>query len=128
MRRGLAEVGSLRPDAVWERYASPSRWSSWSPQIGWVECQPDRLQPGLTGTVHGLFGVRAHFEVLSVDEVRRTWSWRARTGPVALLLHHAVLDGPGGGSQATLEVDGPALAVLAYAPLADVALRRLVRP
>jgi hypothetical protein len=128
MRRGLAQVGSLHPHAVWERYASPSEWPSWSPQIRWVECRPDRLQVGLTGTVHGLFGVRADFEVLSVDELRRTWSWRATTGPVTLLLHHAVLEQPGGGSQATLEIEGPALPVLGYAPMADVALRRLVRP
>jgi hypothetical protein len=31
-------------------------------------------------------------------------------------------------SQATLEINGPAFAVLLYAPLAEVALRRLVRP
>jgi hypothetical protein len=131
VRRGISATGELGPDAVWERYADLSAWPTWSPQIRWVDATGDRLEPGLTGTVHGLLGVTADFEVLSVDEPLRTWSWRARSGPVELLLHHAVLPHvlpDGSGSQATLEITGPAPAVLAYAPLAEVALRRLVRP
>jgi hypothetical protein len=46
---------------------------------------------------------------------------------VTLTLHHAVLE-VGTGTQTTLEIEGPAVAVLPYAPLARVALRRLVRP
>ena len=42
-------------------------------------------------------------------------------------MHHAVLP-VAEGSQNNLEIEGPALAVLLYAPLAQVALRRLVRP
>ncbi len=127
MRRGTSATGALPPHAVWERYATPSVWPSWSPQIVRVECVPDRLTAGLTGRVHGLFGVTTDFEVLRVDEQRRTWSWRATTGPVTLTLHHAVLD-VDPGTQTTLEIEGPAVAVLPYAPLAQVALRRLVRP
>ncbi len=127
MRRGTSATGPLPPPAVWERYARPSVWPSWSPQILRVECAQDRLTPGLTGRVHGLFGVKADFDVLTVDEQRRTWSWRAATGPITLTLHHAVL-AAGDGTQTTLEIDGPALAVLPYAPVAQVALRRLVRP
>ncbi len=127
MRRGIDATGALHPHAVWERYADLSEWKSWSPQIRWVDAPGERLVPGLTGTVHGLLGVKADFEVLSVDEPRRTWSWRARSGPVTLMLHHAVLTA-GDDSQTTLEIDGPAYAVLPYAPVARVALRRLVRP
>jgi hypothetical protein len=127
MRRGITATGALHPHATWERYAVPSEWSSWSPQIRYVECAQDRLATGLTGRVHGWFGVRADFEVLSVDELRRTWSWRARSGPVTLTLHHAVLP-VAEGSETNLEIECPALAVLLYAPLARVALRRLVRP
>lgn len=127
MRRGTSATGPLPPATVWERYAKPSVWSSWSPQIVRVECAQDRLAAGLTGRVHGLFGVTADFEVVTVDEQRRTWSWRATTGPVTLTLHHAVLE-VGPGTQTTLEFDGPALAVLPYALVAQVALRRLVRP
>ncbi len=127
VRRGIEATGAASPQLAWERYATPSRWSSWAPQIRRVECAQDRLTDGLTGRVHGLFGVTADFEVLSVDEPRRTWSWRARSGPIVLTLHHAVLEAPSG-TQTTLEIDGPALVVLPYAPVAQVALRRLVRP
>jgi hypothetical protein len=127
VRRGISAGGSLDPDAVWERYAVLSEWTGWSPQIRWVEATEGRLAPGLTGTVHGLCGVRAGFEVLSVDEELRTWSWRVRSGPVELLLHHAVM-AHDSGSLTTLEISGPAPAVLLYAPVAEVALRRLVRP
>jgi hypothetical protein len=127
MRRGVSASGALDPEVAWERYASPSAWPSWAPQIRRVECAQDRLTPGLTGRVHGLIGVTADFEVLSVDEMLRTWSWRVRSGPVTLTLHHAVL-AVDDGTQATLEIDGPALVVLPYAPIAEVALRRLVRP
>ena len=127
MRRGVSASGALDPAAAWERYASPSVWPSWAPQIRRVECAQDRLAPGLTGRVHGLFGVTADFEVLSVDEMLRTWSWLVRSGPVTLTRHHAVL-AVEAGTQTTLEIDGPALVVLPYAPVAEVALRRLVRP
>ncbi len=83
--------------------------------------------PGLTGRVHGLFGVTADFEVLTVDEALRTWSWRIRSGPVTLTLHHAVL-AVDDGTQTTLEISGPGFVVLPYAPVAQVALRGLVRP
>lgn len=127
MRRGVSATGSLPPPSVWERYADLSRWKDWSPQIRSVDASGGRLVTGLTGTVHGLLGVTADFEVLTVDDGRRTWSWRTRSGPVELLLHHAVL-AEGAGSRATLEITGAAAAVLAYAPVAEVALRRLVRP
>ena len=48
-------------------------------------------------------------------------------GPVTLTLHHAVLE-ISTGTETTLEIDGPPLVVLPYAPVAQVALRRLVRP
>ena len=80
MRRGATATGDLQPDAAWERYAVPSEWPSWSPQIRYAECAQDRLAQGLTGRVHGRLGVTASFEVLSVDELGRRWSWKARAG------------------------------------------------
>ena len=109
MRRGVSATGALHPHAVWERYATPSVWPSWAPQIRRVECAQDRL------------------EVLAVDDALRTWSWRVRSGPARLTLHHAVLE-VAEGTQTTIEIEGPALVVLPYAPVAQVALRRLVRP
>jgi hypothetical protein len=127
MRREISASGPLHPHAVWERYAELSEWKGWSPQIRWVEAAGERLAPGLTGTVHALFGVTAHFVVLDVDEAQRSWSWRVTTGPVGMTLHHAVrphLDG----TMTTLAIEGPAFLPLLYAPVGEVALRRLVRP
>lgn len=128
MRRGLGASGPLEPAAVWERYAVPALWSTWSPQITRVDSTSARLTAGTTGVVHGPLGVRVPFEVLSVDETRRRWSWRVRAALVTLELVHEVLGRPDGGTDTTLSVTGPAPVVLAYAPLAQLALSRLVRP
>jgi hypothetical protein len=72
-------------------------------------------------------GVRAAFAVDAVDHDRRTWAWRVRLGPIVLRLHHEVR-ADGGGSATRLTMDGPKVVLLAYAPLARLALRRLVRP
>jgi hypothetical protein len=71
MRRGITATGALHPYAACERYAVPSEWPSWSPQIRHVDCAGDRLA---TGLVHGWFGVTADFQMLSVDELKRMWS------------------------------------------------------
>ncbi|MDQ6896066.1 MAG: SRPBCC family protein [Actinomycetota bacterium] len=128
MRRAVGTSGPLPPDQVWERYAVLAAWPSWSPQISRVDATSSRLTPGMTGVVHGPLGVRVPFEVLSVDETRRRWSWRVRAAVVTLDLVHEVREGPDGGSDTTLEVTGPAPVVLAYAPLAQLALGRLVLP
>jgi hypothetical protein len=122
----LRAEGNASPAEAWERYARPALWSTWSPQIRSVGYAPDRLIPGSVGTVHGPAGLRVDFTVVDVDEDARTWSWRVGLGPVALELAHAV-EATADGARTTLRVGGPAPVVLGYAPLALVALRRLVR-
>ncbi|MFE5212159.1 SRPBCC family protein [Streptomyces sp. NPDC056600] len=122
----LRATGSAPPGTAWQRYASPSRWPSWSPQIRAVRVDGDRIAPGLRGEVVSLFGVTARFVVESVDEEHRRWTWRVRLGPVRMRLHHAVLARPAG-SATTLRLEGPALALAAYAGPARWALGRLVR-
>jgi hypothetical protein len=75
--------------------------------------------------VHVLGGLRVPFTITEVDPARRTWSWVARLGPVRLTLHHAVRADPRG-SVTDLVMEGPDALLLGYAPLAWVALRRLV--
>jgi hypothetical protein len=129
LARGTAPV-----DAAWERYADPQLWPTWSPQIQRVTTSTPRLETGTTGTVHaGLLPrptVPVPFTVLEVDDVRRRWAWRVSLGPVRLHLEHGVdPDDTGGdpGSATWLRMAGPLPVVLPYAPLARIALSRLVR-
>ena len=125
--------GDAPVDLAWERYADPALWSTWSPQIQRVDTAMTRLSAGASGTVragllpHPTLGVP--FEVLEVDEPTRTWTWRVRLAPgglVRLHLEHGV-EAHGDGSATWLHVTGPAPVVVAYAPLARLAMTRLVR-
>ncbi|MFE5392988.1 SRPBCC family protein [Streptomyces sp. NPDC056568] len=84
------------------------------------------LRPGLTGTVESYARIRVPFRVEAVDGVLRTWSWRVRLGPVRVRLHHCVRAREHG-SETSLTMRGPMLVLAAYAPLARLALGRLVR-
>ena len=124
----LHATGPESPTEVWERYAVPSRWPEWSPQIRRVEVPVTRLTAGAHGRVYGPVGPGVPFEVDTVDEGARRWSWTVYAGPLRIRLLHWVADGPEGGSTTGLRLDGPALVLFGYAPLAQVALGRLVRP
>jgi Polyketide cyclase / dehydrase and lipid transport len=128
VQRVTGASGPLAPDRAWERYAVPALWSTWSPQISRVDATTSRIAPGTSGIVHGPLGVQVPFEVLDVDEAGRRWTWRVRAALVTLELLHSVIPRPDGGSNTKLEISGPAPVVLGYAPVAQLALRRLVRP
>lgn len=128
--------GACPPDEAWDRYVRPRRWPEWSPQIRAVEYPGERLTAGTSGVVRGPAGVPVSFRILSVDESDpdlRRWSWSVRVAGVALRLEHLVEPRPGPargeprGSRTTLTVHGPVPLVVAYLPLARLALRRLVR-
>jgi hypothetical protein len=110
---------------MWSRYADPSRWREWAPQIKEV-LATGPLRVGLSGEVIGILGLRSAFLVTTVDADTGRWSWRVRggIGPLrtTLEIDHEVADG-----WAALRVTGPALAVVAYEPVARLALARLVR-
>jgi hypothetical protein len=114
-------------EQAWERYARPALWSSWAPQISRVDCSTDRLTVGSTGRVYAPLGAHVNFVVDAYDETAREWAWTARRGPLTLHLTHGVTSAPGGGSSTWLVSRGPLPIVFAYAPLAQFALRRLVR-
>ena len=127
MKLTLDATGPADPDDVWERYAAPAAWPSWSPQIRRVDFPGDRISAGASGRVHGPCGVAVDFEIVAVDEPARAWTWRV-AGPlgVRMSLGHAV-SADAGGSRATLAIDGSSPFVLGYAPIAQLALNRLVR-
>jgi hypothetical protein len=127
----LRARGPASPEVVWQRYAEPKRWTTWSPQIRGVVYPYRRLRPGTGGRVHGPVGLTVVFLIDAVDEDRRTWSWtispRVAGWTVARLrLHHVVSPARPTGSATTLRLCGRAPVVLAYAPVASIALRRLV--
>ena len=123
----LIEVsGPSPPDEVWTRYSTPSLWSSWAPQIRSVS-YARLFAPGLRGTVHGPWPTRIPFEIRSVDVTARTWSWQVGVGPLRVLMEHGV-DASGTGSRAWVRIHLPAPLALPYAPLARLALKRLVSP
>ena len=128
MHRQLAVAGPIAPALAWQRYAVLANWSDWAPFIFGVDASGPLLAAGLTGIVRGPAGLRVVFAVDDVDEVARAWRWTVRSGPVALHLGHEILARPGGGTVATLELEGPAPAVLGYLVPATVALKRLVAP
>lgn len=125
-RMALSANGAACPDTVWQRYASVEQWASWSPQIKALHCEGRRLSPGLSGTVESAVGVHAAFVVDAVDHDRRTWTWRVHLGRIRIRLHHEVR--PGRGTTPSLTMDGPQLVLVAYAPLARLAMHRLVQP
>jgi hypothetical protein len=124
----LHASGPEAPAEVWERYAVPARWSQWAPQITGVDVPVDRLTAGARGRVRGPAGLAVPFVVDTVDEATRRWSWTVVLGPLRLHLLHWVADSPDGGSTTGLRISGWAPVVLAYAPLARLAIGRLVRP
>ena len=130
----LVARGTATADEAWRRYVDLGRWPEWSPQIRAVQAPSSRLVPGLSGRVLPPVGPAASFVVLEVDEARRLWSWQVTAGPAGgpggglttLDLEHGVDERVGGGSTATLRLQGAVPVVLGYAPLARLALRRLV--
>lgn len=122
----LHASGSAPADVAWQRYADTREWATWSPQIGRVATDGrDRIVPGLTGSVHGPAGLAVRFVVLDVDPTARTWTWQIQWGPAQLRLEHTVTD-VAEGSATALTMRGPLPILLAYVPIARLALHRLV--
>lgn len=128
MRLTLRADGAADLDLVWQRYSVPELWTTWAPQIRRVECSAERLAVGVTGTVYGVIpNIGAAFEVVEFDEARHRWAWDVVAGPVRMHLDHRSESRIGGGTSTALEVDGPAAAVMTYAPVARISLESLVR-
>lgn len=132
----LAVGGPIDPALAWERYARTDQWSWWAPHLRTVEVDDRdasaRIRAGLTGRVVTVAGIPGRFRIDTVDEAARTWSWTVRVGPVRLRLEHTVegatqLGTQREGSLTRLVLHGPLPVTLAYAPIAVLALQRLVR-
>jgi hypothetical protein len=126
--RSIEATGPLDPAAVWERYAVPSAWPDWLPQVSRVELSTPRIAAGATGRLHVARGVALPFSVDSVDEDARRWSWTIRVGLLKLRLEQWVTPAPDGGTTAGMQASGPGPLVAGYVGPAQTALDRLVRP
>ena len=126
MRLRLTATGDAAPAVAWERYRDLRLWPTWSPQVRGVDADAHLLETGLRGAVVGPAGLRLPFEVLDVDETAMSWRWRVRAGFVDAVLDHAVRAAPRGAAT-DLVVTAPSVFAVAYAPLAQLALHRLVR-
>ena len=128
MRLTLRADGTAELDLVWRRYSTPELWTTWAPQIRRVESSAERLAVGVTGTVYGVIPtIGAAFEVVDFSDEEHRWAWDVVAGPVRMHLDHRSESRIGGGTSTTLTVDGPAAAVLTYAPVARISLESLVR-
>ena len=118
--------GPAAPDEVWLRYSHASRWPSWAPQVSSVSGAGDPVAAGDRGWVRGPFPLRVPYTVLDVDHDLWRWSWQVGLGLASVLMEHGV-DALDVGSRAWVRIDLPAALALPYAPVARLALRRLVR-
>jgi hypothetical protein len=129
----IAATGPLDPQTAWEHYTQPRWWPVWSPHLREVDYPDAVVRPGTSGRVTGVGGVVAHFRIDAVDHSARTWSWSVRSGPLRLSFDHGVDvvppgTGPAGGCTAWLVTHALWPVTIGYAPLARLALHRLVAP
>ena len=122
----LEARGPASVDEAWRRYAEIPLWPTWAPQISRVQASSDHLALGVRGTVYVLGVLPFPFTVTSCRPESRTWSWLVQIGPIELALTHGV-EADGTGTRTTLDIEGPAPVVFAYAPVARIALGCLVR-
>jgi hypothetical protein len=118
-------VGSVAPEEAWRRYSRASLWPTWAPQIRGVSGAGDPVRPGDRGWVRGPWPLRVPFTILDVVDDERRWSWRVGLGPAAVVMEHGV-EALDVGSRAWVRIAVPAVLAAPYAPLARLALRRLV--
>lgn len=130
---------SAPPESLWDALADPVRWPDWSPHILAVARPGGHRGHVVAGEkliVRGPVSTRVTATVTRVDPGRR-WDWRVGpAGRWSLIGVHEVLPAPacdpsGCRVRVSMRVVGPLAAVLdrtallVYAPLADLAVRRL---
>jgi hypothetical protein len=116
----LVRRGPASKYEIWARYRDPQRWPGWAPCLREVRAS-GTLRSGLEGEIVGPLGVKAQFDVLEVDEAHGQWTWVMGSGSLRFRVEHEVEEGMAG-----LVLTGPFPVLLLHAPLARIALGRLV--
>jgi hypothetical protein len=122
----VAVEGTVPVEQVWHRYTRPALWSEWAPQISRVDIDAAVIEPGARGTVRGPLLTFAPFRIRSVDHTAHRWSWWVGIGLFGVGMDHGV-DETATGSRAWVRIHAHRYLAAPYAPLARLALRRLVR-
>jgi hypothetical protein len=122
MRVRIVRRGPAGKYEMWGRCRDPGLWPAWMAGVIAVDADGPVLRAGLEGELRLAGGVTARFDVLDVDERATTWTRVVRLGPASLRVEQRVDEGFG-----SIEAIGPAIVVLAYAPLARRSLDRLLR-
>ena len=122
----ISATGDRPIDEVWDHYVRPALWPTWAPQIRNVTCDDEVIVGDTRGVVHGPVVVRVPFTVESVDPEARRWTWRVGVGPFGVRMDHGVEE-TADGVRAWARIHLPVVMALPYAPIAHVALRRLVK-
>lgn len=117
--------GSRPVHETWERFVRPAIWPRWAPQITATRCRDERVRRGLHGLVRAIGGIVARFRVDAVDDLRMRWAWTVRAGRLLVRMEHGV-ERDGDGSAAWARIHAPLPLAALYAPVAALALRRLV--
>ncbi|NGZ99937.1 SRPBCC family protein [Nocardioides sp. W3-2-3] len=127
----VTATGPASVEDAWQRYVLPALWPLWAPQIRTVRLATgtpdDPLVPGVRGTVLGPPPLRVPFRILAADDAGHRWAWRVGLGPLGVTMEHGVDPGPAAvGCTAWVRIRLPGPLAAPYAPLARLALRRLV--
>lgn len=134
MQIQLRSIGPASITTAWQRYVRPSQWPSWAFQIRAVHIHPVGplrsddaicLGTGMTGSVQSFGPIRIPFEITQVDPAAYRWQWVVQILGQRVHMTHR-LDVMESGTRTELDIKGPAVIVAAYAPVARVALRRLL--
>lgn len=121
-------VGDAPIEKVWRRYTEPDLWAFWAPQIRKVTSTGEAgrpIRPGDRGRVLGPAGIRVPFLILAVDDQDRTWRWRVGLRRLSVTMDHGVEDNHGS-TRAWVRIHLPGPVAWPYAPVARLALTRLV--
>jgi hypothetical protein len=71
----VSGVVDAAPAAAWDLLVDTDRWPDWGPSVTAVDCPDRRIREGSTGRVRLPGGLRVPFEVTTLDERRRRWTW-----------------------------------------------------
>jgi uncharacterized protein YndB with AHSA1/START domain len=107
------------PEDVWELLCDTARWPEWGTSITDIEASERNIEAGTTGRVR-VRGVGAWipFEVTTVDEQRRRWTWNVARIPAT---GHRVEE-RAGGCRVVFEIP---LAAVGYAPVCRTACQSI---